>query len=554
MASSFRNFLPFTAARTAPQSKKAEVLINDTKTLAQLVKIVGLALGIQGGGSGRANFEPSPYNLYQIIQAIDTDSYVNQAFRKYSELLWKEGWEIFGDSQDTIDYLYNRINLMELVMRRPFQELLIEIGDQLVKFANAFVVKARGDIGHLASASLTPLGQKVKLPIAGYYVIPAQTVEILRDPHNQVLQYRQKSDNGGSDKDSPVWDASEVIHFYVDRKPGRAFGTPFIVSGIDDVVALRQIEEDVQNLVHRELFPLYKYKVGTETMPAEPEEIEQAAAELANLRTEGGLILPDRHDVEVIGAQNTALDATGYLAHFQQRVVSMLGMAAHHLGITNSTGGNRSVTDRLDIALYDKVKHYQKYMSEMIRLLMFTELLYEGGYDPINTPEDRCTFKFREIDMETQLKRENHVIQKWLNNLIDINEARLQLGEDIEVDESLLFLALQARMSPDAVTTIKSASGGGTSTAVRIPSTPAAAQLPSTPTQATKALPAPTNKSTPSTGGKPNAPNNTKAVGNKSRPQNQHGTRPGPIVRHSDDDWLNEMVELIDDDDDYDRL
>jgi hypothetical protein len=94
---------------------------------------------------------------------------------------------------------------------------------------------------------------------------------------------------------------------------------------MDDIVALRQIEEDIQNLIHRELFPLYKYKVGTDDQPAEPDEIEAAANELANLRTEGGLVLPNRHDVEVVGADGNALDANPYLTHFKERVAIGLG-------------------------------------------------------------------------------------------------------------------------------------------------------------------------------------------------------------------------------------
>ena len=57
------------------------------------------------------------------------------------------------------------------------------------------------------------------------------------------------------------------------------------------------MEEDIQNLVHRELFPLYKYRIGTPEQPAEPDEINRAAAEIENMRAEGGLILPHRHDM-----------------------------------------------------------------------------------------------------------------------------------------------------------------------------------------------------------------------------------------------------------------
>ena len=226
---------------------------------------------------------------------------------------------------------------------------------------------------------------------------------------------------------NPVWTAEKVIHLHFDRKTGRAFGTPFLINVLDDVIALRQIEEDIQNLVHRELFPLYKYKIGTAEQPAEPEEITQAAIEIENLRAEGGLILPFRHDVEVIGSQGSALDASQYLNHFKERVAIGLGVAPHHLGMSMN-GGNRSVTERLDVALYDRIKQMQKLFSEMVRLNIFNELLFEGGFDPISNPmesgdSDRCYFKFKEIDVDTQVKKENHVIQKYVSNLITLDAS-----------------------------------------------------------------------------------------------------------------------------------
>lgn len=503
---SFRDFLPFYGARPA-RGKQAQSIVADPKQSAKIYKISSMALGFTGG-SGRANFEDAPYDFDRIIQAVDTDSYVKQAFAKYKELLWKEGWELVSENPDVVDYLHHRIDVMELTMRRSFQDVLVDVGDQIVKFGNAFLAKSRGDVSQFVNVTLTPITGKET--ISGFYVVPTETMQIMRDMNNRVLRYRQDVSSGGSSK-SPEWPAEDMIHLTFDRKPGRVFGTPFIVSVLDDVIALRQIEEDIQNLVHRELFPLYKYKVGTPDDPADPDELENAAQELANLRTDGGLILPERHEVEVIGAENKALDASEYLRYFQERVVVGLGLAPHHLGIMNA-GGNRSVTDRLDIALYDKIKTYQRYFADMFRILIFNELLMEGGFDPLGTPEDRCFFRFREIDVDTQVKKETHVLQKWTANAIDLPEVRMELGEDIEVDEQQLLLALQTRAK------IAAADGN--------------AQQPST------------ANDTPNT---PQAAAN--AVSNKTRPQNQFGRRTSPNIRRShkiDDQFLTELVDLID--------
>ena len=542
-----KDYLPFYAAPRSSKANQLAVATSRRATVGKLFKVASQALGFTPSSYGpRAQFEDSPYDFDRIIKAVDTDSYVKQAFLKYKELLWKEGWDIVGENDEAVAYVYERLDLMELVMRRPFQDLLYDIGDQLVKFHNCFVIKARHkDIAKFVTRPLNPI--RGFDPLSGYYIVPAETMQIKRDRHNNILGYRQNVDGNTQwtmDSDEPQWQPHEVIHFSVDRKPGRVFGTPFLVAVMDDVVALRGMEEDIQNLVHKELHPLYKYKVGTELDPATDEEIDAAVLELRNLRSEGGLVLPERHDVEVIGAQSKALDAQGYLDHFRGRVIAGLGLSPHHLGVMME-GGNRAVTDRLDIALYDKVKMYQGYMGRMIMLHMLNELLVEGGFNPITPPiregiSDRCLFRFREIDVDSQIKRESHELLKWQSNAINLEELRIAFNMSPDVPEEELHAAMQARMAiaqTDAAAeaqarfapppTIKTATGG---------------QKPIQPKNKPDAV-------TPASKGVRNPPQGTRrSVGNKVRPSNQFGRRTSPNVRHSvDDDWLTEVVTLLDD-------
>jgi len=541
---------PFTAAPKKQQKVAYDVSkINPSKVF----KIKALGMSFNNGlasyfnevKGSRANFEEAPYDFAKIIEAIDTDSYIKQAYAKYRELFWKEGWDIVSENPEAVAYLYQRIDLLEEIMDRPFQDFLIEAVDQLVKFSNVFVVETRGDIAPLYPGKL--YNKPDQLPICGYYLIPTETVKIHRNRFNKPLAYSQSLDETSAYTKNirePIWPAEEVIHLYMDRKPGRAFGTPFIISVLDDVVALRQIEEDIQNLIHRELIPLYKYKVGTEDRPATQEELDAAAAELNNLRVEGGLILPDRHDVEVIGAEGKALEAKGYLQAFKERVAVGMGLSPHHLGML-SEGGNRSVTDRLDIALYDKVKHIQAYVEEAIRLFIFNPLLREGGFDPSMTPSaknvsDRCFMRFKEIDIDTQVKKETHAIQKFSANVIDLEEIRIALGLDPDVDHSQLLMNLEAhsqiiqnatiqRMTPQKPV----ASPNGGTTTPKLPSGPVSAPLKP-------------DAFKPSSGGAANKPNATKGVGNIIRPSNQHGRRMSPNIRHMDESILNDIVELLD--------
>lgn len=535
----FKDYLPF-AQNSSADFFARTIEPDQIKNLSKALKPAALALGYQGSVyyfNARATFEPNPYDLHRIMQAVDTDSYVKQATLKYKELFWKEGWQITGENPEAVSYLHQRIDYMEMAMKRPFSDFLIEISDHLLKYGNVFIVRARADMKEYFPSQLN--GVNAEQPIVGYYLIPTEQVRILRDRFNRPKSYQQQVDPftySPADK-VPVWSADRVIHLAFDKKAGRAFGTPFLSSVLDDVVALRQLEEDIQNLVHRELFPIYKYTIGTAEQPAEPWEVEQAQYEVENMRAEGGLILPYRHNVEVIGAQQSALKAEEYLNHFKERVAIGLGLSPHHLGMSMN-GGNRSMTDRLDTALYDKIKQYQRQFSEMVRVFIFNELLFEGGFDPIENPisdtiSDRCFFKFNEIDVDTQVKKETHTMQKYTNAVATLHETRLDLGKDADVDISELFPGVQAAIQLELTN----------AQAQIVPSKQQPVQ------QQGQANKEPVNDKAansdnqqPSKKGQTNLPSRRRDTGNIIRPANQQGKKTSPDIRRSDLSWLT-MIE-----------
>ncbi len=547
---SAKDYLPFFAAPKPKINPAAEV---KQPNLSKKFRPKSLGLAFNTGYSAldhlrnrsRAVFEESPYDFDQIIAAIDTDSYVKQAFMKYQDLFWKSGWTIVSENPDAVNYLHQRIDLMEEIMGQPFNEFLLDVVDQLVKFGNVFIAKAYGNLDPFFR-----IGNEKN--VIGYYIIPTQNVRILRDRHNKPVAYRQDlEDHAAYSKNNkaPEWDASEVIHLSLDKKPGHAFGTPFVTAALDDVIALRQLEQDIQNLAHRELFPVYLYTVGTEGMPSTPEELIAAQSELENMRVEGGLIVPERHSVSVIGAESTSLDISDYLSHFKERVAIGLGVFPHHLGMATQ-GTNRSATDRLDTALYDRIKKLQGIVEHRIRLTIFNALLREGGFRPITSPSfdgvsDRCYMKFNEIDIDTQVKSENHTVNKFNSNVIDLDEARMELGMSDPIDMNKIMMVLSAMVSTQQqIEVTKAAAAYAPKPAATSPGGKASAPAPKKP----DAIPS-------STGVVPNLPNAKKGTGNVSAPSNQHGRRTSPNIRRSDDEDLNiietntldSVIELLED-------
>jgi len=478
-------------------------------------------------------FEDSPFDFKRISAAVDTDSYVKQAFAKYRDLFWKEGWTITGENPKAVDYVWARIDLMERLMGQSIESFLAEVVDELFRYSNVFIAKARLDVSSEVKGKSSIADEMRAKMTAGLYIIPTETVVIKRDKFNRPVKYAQKIDSdtkGKSDTNKSnliQWAPEDVIHLYLDKKPGRAFGTPSVEAVLDDVMSLRQLEQDILDLSHRELFPLYLYNVGNDANPAKEGDLELAVSAIEDLKSEGGLVAPGNHSVQVLGAEGNSLDVNEYLAHFKERVAIGLGVSPHHLGMMG-TSSNRSVTERLDLALYDKIKHYQSYLENSLRLNLFDTLLKEGGFSPegnlkSNEPSDACYLEFNEIDIDTQIKKENHYVDLFLKSALSWEESREKLKQKPQLKEGdHLFMLMQAE--------IQAAVGQ----AIQPPASQPSGSNP--------------DKKAPAPKGQMNLPNMSKGTSAKDRPMNQHGRLQSPNVKnHLDttDSFIENVVELI---------
>lgn len=70
---------------------------------------------------------------------------------------------------------------------------------------------------------------------------------------------------------------------------------------------------------------------------------------------------------------------------------------------------------------------------------LFTELLLEGGFNPLLNKEDYVAFEFNEVSIDTKIKIESNTIQKYQGNVITLEEARRELGFSNEVSEEDMY-------------------------------------------------------------------------------------------------------------------
>jgi hypothetical protein len=379
--------------------------------------------------TGRGSFVPSEYELSQVGRIEDTDGYVRQAFQKKTGLMFKEGYDFVGSNKRTVQYIKIRLAQIAKASNVPTNELLRCIGTGLIKKSNAFLVKVRKSVASGGRRRATPEGRELD-PVAAYFILPAESIEVDADEFGRIRKWRQRMPSGHYKDYRP----EDVVHFTFDRKDGFIFGTPTIIPVIDDIRALRKIEENIELLIYQHLFPLFHYKVGTEKAPAGmtetgEHEVDVVRREIQFMPSEGGIVTPERHEITMIGAEGRAMHAEGYIEHFKKRVFAGMGISAVDMG--EGETANRATADNMSRALIDNVKDFQSVIETQFNHFIVQELLLESTFgDEVLNDENLVKLRFFEIDIDKRLKVEKHAADMFAANAITHPELRESQGKE----------------------------------------------------------------------------------------------------------------------------
>lgn len=394
----------------------------------------------------QTTYLPPEYDMSSIANAIDTDSYFRRSVEKYVELLWKSGYKMIGKNQNAVNYLRRRFEQIAMVSDLPTKELFKQISYQIITYANVFISKVR-DSDASGGSYRTTFNNKRLAPVAAYFVEDTVSMKISVKDNGDALAYKQEIPGKSKYK---IWRPWNMMHFYYSKKPGLNWGTPMVWPVLDDIRALRKMEQNVELLVFQHTIPLYLYKIGTDERPAQDPEITAMQAELERMPPNGALVVPERHNVEVLGAERAALDVTKYLAFFKQRVLAGLGMSA--VGMGEGDSSNKSTASVIDKHMHNTTEMFQEIITMFVDQFIIKELLAEGGYfyDAFNE-DNKVTLFFPPIDKEAQYAKENHYTQLYAQNAILEDELRFALGRDAISDEDRKNMYFELIEKPKAL-------------------------------------------------------------------------------------------------------
>ena len=403
--------------------------------------------------NGEEIYTPAEYNLSTVANAIDTDSYFRRAVEKYVELIWKAGYNFIGKNPNAVSYVRKRFEQIAMVTDNPTDQLFRDISYQLVEFSNVYVSKVRSDRASGGKPRVDFTGQSYQ-PVAGYFIEDSVSMYLAVKRNGEPIGYKQMmrgvyamwgSNTGGvpiGNKNTggenfnyyKIWKPWNMIHMVHSRKPGMRVGTPMVWPVMDDIRALRRIEQNVELLVFQHTIPLFQYVVGTDARPAQPDEIAAIKLVVERMPPNGCLVTPERHAIKAIGVEGSLIDASVYLEYYKGRVLSGLGMSG--VGMGEGGTSNKGTAVVLDKHLVNTAGMYQQILKMYIDEYMIKELLSEGGFDVSYINEDnKVGIHFPPIDTEEQRAKENHYAQMYTQYAIDEDEMRMEFGREPVKDE-----------------------------------------------------------------------------------------------------------------------
>lgn len=372
--------------------------------------------------NGDTDFEDPDFDLEDIQNGYNTDSYIRQGVDKYVDQIFKEGYSFYGTDSNAVDYLKLRLAFIAEASNTPTNQLLMDIAEDVVKYGNCMIVKARNGDPNALPQGTTITGLYGKDPVVGYFCANPVTMKCKRDEYGTVTEWQQDND-GGTQTFSP----EDVVHFYYKREKGNAYGTSFLIPVLDDVRALRQAEENVLKMMYRNIYPFYHIAVGTEEQTGTSKEVDQLKEAVDGMDVEGGLVTTERVKITPI-ASDKVIDAEPYLKYMEARVFSGMGIPEIMFGRGNTA--NRSTGDNMTSEMADRIRAICRVIEMFFNSFIIKELLMEGGYDPVLNPDQAVEFKFNDNEVDVMIKKEVHAIYKYEHNAITEDEMRDELGMD----------------------------------------------------------------------------------------------------------------------------
>ena len=336
---------------------------------------------------------------------------------------------------------------MELVTNKPFSQLLDEIAFNLVLYSNSLIVKRRNRKAS-GGKPRTTFDGATRIPVAGYEVLDPCTVLVDRDNMGNVKKWKQlpwderpefynsiveRFDKSSDSKTSPEWPDYNMVHIKDSSSSPTAyfFAMPMSIPVLADMEALRELEELFLLESIKIAVPKLHAKVGSKEFPGTQEQIDDLAGTIQYASGDGILVTTERVEFEEVvksNASNGILNSA--IGYFRERVLAGLGMSDVAMGKSGTS--NRATAQVMSSEMQSTSAKHQRVIKRAIEFHIIRELLFESGYTEFTLNEENMVrLSIPEVDLQEKITREAHMLNLYINNAIQEDELRKELGRDV---------------------------------------------------------------------------------------------------------------------------
>ena len=362
-------------------------------------------------------------DFFKVRDVFLKESFFRRAIDAYVTKFMKEGWTLAGRNEKSLSYVRKRFDQMEEVGGLGLTKLMRLVARSLFIYSNAFIYKVKNKEASGGKPYKDISGMKIN-PVAGYFILDPCYMKAELTPTGRIKQWVY-APPGYEFVKIP---AASIIHIKFCELPGALFGIPIVEPAIGDIRALRRMEETAEIMVFQEASPLYVYTVGTEEIKTiiEPEVMYEAAGRLETMLEHGGIAIPYNHKIEIIGTGDKLADFSRYLDHFKKRIFTALGVSGIDMGEATLTSGGGA--EAVSEGMISTTKEVQGIViDEMNREIR--NILKEGGWRDVYE-NDKVVLYTPEVDIDSKIKKESHILTLWQGELITRPEARDEMGKD----------------------------------------------------------------------------------------------------------------------------
>lgn len=395
----------------------------------------------------------SGYNMQRMVNAYETETFIARVIDQYIVSVLQRGWDWVGSDPKAVTYIKKRIYEMEIVSGKTFRSVLSKSINQALLQGNIFVSKLR-NIKASSGKRWTRFDGKTYNPIASFDIqdTVAMRIRYDHDKNKPINYYQSKTSTYGDDdtlvyssgvssgrmnfrkllgrpkksNDTVTWSPDDMVHIKFHSMPGKVWAMPPFQPVLEDILALREIEESIQLLVYQYGHIFLHGTVDMLNAEEKQAEINDIIYKLERMAGNGAIVTGNETQFKAIGAEGKAIRAEGYLNYFQQRVLA--GLYTSSIAMGQGETSNRNTADFVDKQKQEVTKDIQNVIINGLQSI-FDEFLYESGVSIDYVHKNRVSLWFPDPDITNKIKIEQHAMLMYQSNCITEQEMREAIGK-----------------------------------------------------------------------------------------------------------------------------